>query len=127
MIFRKLQMFPRTFQQNTLQSLKMSRMRLAGGSFWRGRPSFDTLLQFFRSALRLPSNYLRFANLSAPAPVPAPYRNRFWFRSPLLLLVPAVLLVTFFALRHSLPRQADVASEPASSLQTNWQSAVNDS
>jgi hypothetical protein len=82
------------------------------------------LPQLFRSALRLPFNYLRLTNLNAPAPVPAPYRNRFWFRVPLVLLVPAVLLVTFFALRHPLSREAE-ASAPDSSLQTNWQPTIN--
>jgi hypothetical protein len=54
-----------------------------------------------------------------------PYRNRFWFRAPLLLLVPAVLLVTFFALRHSLPRKTEISDGPYSSLQNNWQSAFD--
>ena len=63
--------------------------------------------------------------MNAPAPGPSPYRNRFWFRAPLVLLVPAVLLATFFALRYSHSREADVASAPDSSLQTNWQPAMN--
>lgn len=54
-----------------------------------------------------------------------PYRNRFWFRAPLLLLVPAVLLVTFLALRHSLSSKAEIASGPYAPLQTNWQSAID--
>src|SRR5689334_24572460 len=117
-------MFPRTFQENPLQSCKMSRVRLAFGFFWRRRPFLGPLSKLFRSALGLPSKHLRFTNLNAPAPVPTPYRNRFWFRAPLLLLVPAVLLVPFFALRHSLSREADVAGVSDSSLQTNWQSAI---
>ena len=62
--------------------------------------------------------------MSAPAPVTQPYRNRFWFRAPLLLLVPAVLLITLFTLRH-LQRAAAVTNVPVSSLQTNWQSAFD--
>jgi hypothetical protein len=54
-----------------------------------------------------------------------PYRNRFWFRAPLLLLVPAVLLVTFLALRHSLARETEISSGPYAPLQTNWQSAID--
>src|ERR1043166_5606099 len=103
----------------------MSRMRLSFGFLWRGRPFLCLLSKLFRSALRLPSQYLRFTNLNAPAPAPTPYRNRFWFRAPLLLLVPAVLLVPFLALRHSHSRQAEVASAPGSLLETNWQSAID--
>ena len=62
--------------------------------------------------------------MNAPAPVTQPYRNRFWFRAPLLLLVPAVLLVTFFAFRHA-HRAAAAPNAPISSLQTNWQSAFD--
>jgi hypothetical protein len=62
--------------------------------------------------------------LNAPAPVTQPYRNRFWFRAPLLLLVPAVLWVTFLALRHS-HRAAAVPNAPISSLQSNWQTAFD--
>ena len=62
--------------------------------------------------------------MNAPAPVAQPYRNRFWFRALLLLLVPAVLLVTFFALRRS-HRAAAVPNAPVSSLQTNWQAAFD--
>jgi hypothetical protein len=62
--------------------------------------------------------------LNAPAPVTQPYRNRFWFRAALLLLVPAVLIVTPFALRRS-HRAEPVPNAPVSSLQTNWQSAFD--
>jgi len=126
MIFRKIQMFPRTFHENPLQSCKMSRMRLAIRSFWRRKTlSFGALSKLFRSAFQLPFKSLRFTNLNAPAPATTPYRNKFWYRAPLLLLVPAVLLVTFFVLRHSNSRETDVASAPGSSLQTNWQSAID--
>src|SRR5215475_9406103 len=103
----------------------MSRMRLGFGSIWRGRPSLGPFRTLLRSALRLPSKYMRFTNLNAPAPAPMPYRNRFWFRAPLLLLVPAVLLVTFFSIRHALSREAEVPSRTYGSLQTNWQSAID--
>lgn len=63
--------------------------------------------------------------MNAPAPAPKPYRNQFWFRAPLLLLVPAVLLVTFFALRHKRASDNLTASAPVSSLQTNWQAAID--
>jgi len=63
--------------------------------------------------------------LNAPAPAPMPYRNRFWFRAPLLLLVPAVLLVTFLALRHSFWRETEISSGRYASLQDNWQSAID--
>jgi len=53
------------------------------------------------------------------------YRNRFWFRAPLLLLVPAVLLVTFLAVHHALSREAEVPSGAYGSLETNWQSAID--
>jgi len=62
--------------------------------------------------------------LNAPAPVTQPYRNRFWFRAPLLLLVPAVLLVTLFKVRHS-HRATAVPNAAISSLQTNWQTAFD--
>jgi hypothetical protein len=63
--------------------------------------------------------------LSAPAPVQPPYRNQFWFRAPLLLLVPAVLLVVFFTFRHSRSRDAATVSAPVSSLESNWQAAMD--
>jgi len=63
--------------------------------------------------------------LNAPAPAQPPYRNQFWFRAPLLLLVPAVLLVTFFTVRHPRSRATASAVGPLSSLQTNWQAAMN--
>jgi hypothetical protein len=66
----------------------------------------------------------RSKNLNAPAPVTQPYRNRFWFRAPLLLLFPAVLLVTLFALRHSHRAEA-VRNGPIASLQTNWQTVFD--
>jgi hypothetical protein len=62
--------------------------------------------------------------LNAPAPAPKPYRNQFWFRAPLLLLVPWVLLVTVFAVRHS-HRQAPSALSVSVSLQTNCQTAFD--
>jgi len=62
--------------------------------------------------------------LNAPAPVTQPYRNRFWFRAPLLLFVPAVLLVTLFALRHSHRAEA-VSNGSIASLETNWQTAFD--
>ena len=62
--------------------------------------------------------------MNAPAPA-SPYRNEFWFRAPLLLLVPAVLLVTFFAVRHARSRASAVASAPVSSLETSWQAAMD--
>jgi hypothetical protein len=63
--------------------------------------------------------------LNAPAPAPKPYRNQFWFRAPLLLLVPAVLLVTFLKLHHSRPSDDFAPTAPVSSLQTNWQAAMD--
>jgi hypothetical protein len=63
--------------------------------------------------------------LNPQAPVAQPYRNCFWFRAPLLLLVPAVLLVTFFAVRHSRRQRATPLSAPVLSLQTNWQTAFD--
>ena len=63
--------------------------------------------------------------MNAPAPAAKPYKNQFWFRAPLLLLVPTVLLVPFFAVRY-LHRQAPLSlSAPVSSLQTNWQTAFD--
>jgi hypothetical protein len=62
--------------------------------------------------------------LNAPAPVTQPYRNRFWFRAPLLLFVPAVLLVTLFALRH-LHRAEAVPNGSIASLGTNWQTVFD--
>lgn len=65
--------------------------------------------------------------MNAPAPAPKPYTNQFWLRAPLLLLVPAVLLVTFFALRHERPSDTVAVSAPAPLLQTNWQTAFDPS
>src|SRR5215475_953958 len=125
MFFPYIQMFPSAFQENPVQSLKMSRMRLALGSLWCGRRFLGPFRNLLGSALRLPPKYVRFTNLNAPAPAPMPYRNRFWFRAPLLLLVPFVLLVTFLALRHSLSRETEIASGPYASLRDNWQSAID--
>ena len=63
--------------------------------------------------------------MNAPAPAPKVYRNQFWLRAPLVLLVPAVLLVAFFAVRHARSRANVGASAPVSSLQTNWQAALD--
>jgi len=111
------------FRSSLYNACEMSRLRLALRSFWRGRPSLGSLTKLFRSALQLPFKYPRFAKLNAPAPAPTPYRNQFWFRAPLVLLVPAVLLVTFF--HHARSRATAVAPAPVSSLQTNWQAAMN--
>lgn len=59
---------------------------------------------------------------AAPAPIPS--RNQFWFRAPLVLLVPAVLLITFLAIRHS--RSSDsLAVSALESGQSNWQAAMD--
>src|ERR1700751_5591377 len=102
----------------------MSFMRLVFRSFLRGGRSLGPVSKFFRSALQLPPALLRFKNLKAPAPVTQPYRNRFWFRAPLLLLVPAVVLVTLFALRHSHRREAG-ATLPIAPLEANWQAVFD--
>ena len=62
--------------------------------------------------------------MQAPAPAPIHRRSSFPIRLALLLLVPSVLLVTFFSLRGSYvqPLAAPVAT---ASLPTNWQSAVD--
>ena len=63
--------------------------------------------------------------MSAAAPAPVPQRNQFWFRAPLALLVPAVLLVTFFAIRHSRSQAGAALRAPVPSLQTKWQTAFD--
>jgi hypothetical protein len=120
----KYKCFLALFRICLYNACEMSQLRLALGSFW-GRSSIGSLTKPFRSALGLPFKYLRFSNLNAPAPAPTPYRNQFWFRAPLLLLVPAVLLVTFFAVRHARSRATQSATGPVSSLETNWQAAMN--
>src|SRR5215467_7961435 len=101
----------------------MSRLRRAVRLVLGGRPPFRSLYKLLRSELRLPFNYPRFPKLNAPALTP--YRNQFWFRAPLLLLVPGVLVVTVFAIRHAHSRHEAAALPPDSSLQTNWQAALD--
>ena len=64
-------------------------------------------------------------NAPAPGPAPAPLPRQVWLRSALILLVPAVLLVTSLAIRHVRSRAAADAPAQVSSLQTNWQSALD--
>ena len=59
---------------------------------------------------------------AAPAPIPS--RNQFWFRAPLLLLVPTVLIVTLVAIRHSRPDDSIAVSVPAPP-ETSWQAAMD--
>src|SRR5262249_20919160 len=103
----------------------MSQLRRALLSFRRGRPFLGPLTKLFRSALELPLTYMRFKNLNASAPAPVPRRNQFWFRAPLVVLIPAVLLVAFVAIRHWHPRSAFEVSAPVSLLQTDWQAALD--
>lgn len=64
--------------------------------------------------------------MNAPAPASTPRTHEVWLRSALILLVPGVLLVTFFAIRHARSRAAEpVNSSQVSSLQTNWQTAFD--
>ena len=62
--------------------------------------------------------------MQAPAPAPVRRHRSFPLRITLVLLVPSVLLVTFFSLRSSRSLPV-VISAPAPSLPTNWQSAVD--
>src|SRR5215471_21238228 len=103
----------------------MSRLRRAVRLVLGGRPPLRSLYKLLRSALRLPFTFPRFPKLNAPAP--KPYRNQFWFRAPLLLLVPGVLVVTVLAVRHVHSRREAAALPPISSLQTNWQAALDGS
>src|SRR5262249_28926491 len=122
-IFRSIQMFPRTFREMPLQCLRNVPVAPCSTLVYAPKTLSRPSPKLFRSAIQLPFKFARISNLNAPAPAQTPYRNQFWLRAPLLLLVPAVLLVTFFAVRHRGSRVSAVVS--LTSLQTNWQAAMD--
>jgi hypothetical protein len=94
--------------------------------FWRGRIASSPFLKRFRSAVQLPLLTLRKVQLRAPAVS----KSRFSHLPPVfaraaLILLPAVLLVTFLETRHSRLHSANsTESLPASSLAANWESSL---
>ena len=94
--------------------------------FWRGRIAFSPLLKRFRSAAKLPLLMLRKVQVRAPALS----KSRFSHLPPVLarvalILLPAVLLVTIFAVHNSRHRAADsTQTASASSLAANWETSL---
>jgi hypothetical protein len=106
---------------------KMFPLRLLLARFWRGRPASSQLFKRFRSAAQLPLSTVR--NVTVPRPAAAP-KSRYAhlprvFARAALLLVPAVLLVTFLTvkvLRHSAAEQARM---PAYSQDADTQESLD--
>src|SRR5262249_37557918 len=120
--FPCIQLFPGSFHGKPLQLPQNVPKAPSFSKFSAWKTLSKPSSQLFRSARQLPFAFPRFSNLSA-APAPIPSRNQFWFRAPLIFLVPAVLLLTFFAIRHSRPDES-LALSPASH-ETNWQAAMD--
>ena len=79
---------------------KMFPLRLLFDRFWRGRPALSPFLQRFRSAAQLPLGMARKVQLPGPIRLKSRFSHlpRVFARTALIVL-PAVLLVTFVAMR----------------------------
>src|SRR5215469_8362872 len=99
---------------------RISPLCLAFASFWHGRPFSGPRSKPFRSASQLPFFFPRYPNLNAAAPAPHPGLSRILFRSALILFVPGVLLLAFFAI-HQARSRASAIGTTLPTLRTDWQ------
>jgi hypothetical protein len=107
---------------------KMFPLRLFFARFWRGRPALSTIGQRFRSASQLPSVLLRKISLLRPSSTTSRFSHlpRIFARA-LSVVVPVVLLVTFFAIHHRHQRQLASTQPQVSSAPTDWQTTLENS
>jgi len=88
-----------------------------------------TLLRRAQRALSfgilIASYFFEVPNLNAAAAAPHARLTQILFRSALILLVPGVLLVAFFAIHHARSHASAVGTAQVSSLQTNWQAGLD--